>query len=132
MRTELLPVSFYDPIPLAPDQIGRAFSLVDSRPDQRLFASALPGGKMRLTLWRPAMDRETFTGTIRAFKQRTPFRPFTIVTASGGRHEIDHPEAIVERGGVAVFVGPGSVLVIFDYDGVSEVIGDLAGHEAGA
>lgn len=74
------------------------------------------------------MHRETFAGTIRTFKQRTPFRPFTIVTTSGGRYEIDHPEAILERDGVALFAGPGGIPVIFDFDGVSEVIGDLAGR----
>lgn len=78
------------------------------------------------------MDRETFAGTIRAFRQRTPFRPFTIVTVSGSRHEIDHPEAILERDGVALFAGPGGVPVIFDHEGVSEVIGDLAGRGAEA
>ena len=78
------------------------------------------------------MDRETFAGTIRAFKGRAPFRPFTVVTVSGGRHEIDHPEAILERDGVALFAAPGGVPVIFDHEGVSEVIGDLAGRGAGA
>jgi hypothetical protein len=78
------------------------------------------------------MDRETFAGTIRAFRQRTPFRPFTVVTVSGGRYEIDHPEAILERDGVALFAGPGGVPVIFDHEGVSEVFGDLAGREAEA
>jgi hypothetical protein len=74
------------------------------------------------------MDRGAFAGTIRAFRQRTPFRPFTVVTVSGNRYEIDHPEAILERDGVALFAGPGGVPVIFDHDGVSEVIGDLSGR----
>jgi hypothetical protein len=76
------------------------------------------------------MNRETFAGSIRAFKQRTPFRPFTVVTVSGGRYEIDHPEAILERDGVALFAGPGGIPVIFDHEGVSEVVGDLAGRGA--
>ncbi len=78
------------------------------------------------------MNQETFAATIRAFKQRTPFRRFTVVTASGSRHEIDHPEAILERDGVALFAAPGGVPVIFDHEGVSEVIGDLAGRATGA
>jgi hypothetical protein len=78
-----------------------------------------------------AMDRDTFTETILAFKHRTPFRPFTVVTVSGGRHEVDHPDALVAKEGVAVFLGPGGVPVIFDYDGVSEVIGDLSGRGGG-
>jgi hypothetical protein len=72
------------------------------------------------------MDRETFTGTVRAFKSRVPFRPFTVVTVSGGRFEVDHPEAIAIRNGMALFAAPGNVPVIFDHDGVSDVVGDLA------
>jgi hypothetical protein len=74
------------------------------------------------------MDRTLFAGTIRAFKHRTPFRPFTVVTMSGQRHEIDQPDAVALRGGVALFVGPGDMPVIFDHESVDEVVGDLAGN----
>ncbi|HEY3790002.1 MAG TPA: hypothetical protein VGL71_14175, partial [Urbifossiella sp.] len=74
------------------------------------------------------MEREVFAGAIRTYKGRTPFRPFTIVTVSGGRYEVDHQEAILEREGVALFAAPGGIPVIFDHQGVSEVIGDLAGQ----
>jgi hypothetical protein len=74
------------------------------------------------------MDRETFTETMLAFKRRTPFRPFTVVTVSGNRHEVDHADALAVNDGLALFAGPGGVPVIFDYDGVSEVIGDLSGR----
>jgi hypothetical protein len=78
------------------------------------------------------MDRETFTETIRAFKNRAPFRPFTVVTVSGNKYEIDHSDALAVNDGVALFAGPGGVPVIFDFEGVSEVIGDLSGHGAQA
>jgi hypothetical protein len=78
------------------------------------------------------MDRETFTETIRVFRNRTPFRPFTVVTVSGNRYEVDFPGALAEREGLAIFVGPGRVPVFFDSEGVSEVIGDLAGRGAEA
>ena len=52
------------------------------------------------------MDRETFTETIRAFKHRTPFRPFTVATVNGSRYEVDHPDALALRDGVALFAGP--------------------------
>lgn len=78
------------------------------------------------------MDRETFTETIRAFRNRTPFRPFTVVTVSGSRYEVDFPEALALRDGLGIFVGPGRVPVFFDNEGVSEVIGDLAGRRAEA
>jgi hypothetical protein len=76
------------------------------------------------------MDRDTFTETIRAFKNRTPFRPFTVVTVRGNRHEVDHPDALAVNEGVALLAGLGGVPVIFDYDGVREVIGDLSGRGA--
>jgi hypothetical protein len=78
------------------------------------------------------MDRRTFTETIRALKHRAPFRPFTVVTVSGSRHEVDHPDALAVKDGVALFLGLGGVPVIFDFEGVSEVIGDLSGRGAEA
>ncbi len=78
------------------------------------------------------MDRDTFTETIRAFKHRAPFRPFTVVTVAGNRHEVDHPDALAVKDGVALFLAPGGVPVIFDHEGISEVIGDLSGNKAEA
>ncbi len=72
------------------------------------------------------MDRDTFDATIRAFKYRTPFRSFTVAMVNGDRLEVDHPDALVIRDGVALFAGPGGVPTIFDYEGVSQVVGDLA------
>ena len=79
------------------------------------------------------MDRETFTETIRAFKHRYPFKPFTLVAVSGNHYEVDFPDALAVREGLAIFVGPGRVPVFFDHEGISEVIGDLSGRgsEAG-
>jgi hypothetical protein len=76
------------------------------------------------------MDRETCDSTIRAFKHRTPFRPFTIALVNGDRLEVDHPDALAFRDGLGLFAAPGSVPVVFDYEGVSEVIGDLAGRSS--
>jgi hypothetical protein len=49
---------------------------------------------------------------------------------NGDRLEVDHPDAIVVREGVGLFVGPGGVPVVFDHEGVSQVIGDLAGQHS--
>jgi len=76
------------------------------------------------------MDRETFNGTIEAFRGRTPFRPFTVVMVNGNRFEVDHPGALALRDGLALFAAPGNVPVIFDNEGVSEFVGDLSGHRA--
>ncbi len=67
------------------------------------------------------MDRETFDATIRSFKHRTPFRPFTVALINGERLEVDFPDAMVVRDGVAAFVGPGGVPAIFDHEGVAHV-----------
>jgi hypothetical protein len=72
------------------------------------------------------MDRETFDATIRTFKHRAPFRPFTVSLVNGDRLEVDHPDAVVVRDGVGIFVGPGGIPSIFDHEGVAQVIGDLA------
>jgi hypothetical protein len=63
------------------------------------------------------MTADNFNQTLTAFQQRSPFRPFTVVLARGTRFEIDHPGALVFRDGVAVFVGPGGIPVIFDHEG---------------
>lgn len=69
------------------------------------------------------MDRDTIDNTIRAFKDRTPFRLFSIAIANGHRLEIDHCDVLVVRDGVALFVAPGAVPVIPDQEGVSQVGG---------
>ena len=71
------------------------------------------------------MDRETFDATIRTFKHRAPFRPFTVSLVNGERLEVDHPDALAVRDGWYVR-RPGRDTSIFDHDGVAQVIGDLA------
>ena len=74
------------------------------------------------------MDAATFDQTLEAFRGRVPYRPFTVALVNGDRVEIDFPNAIVIRAGVAVYVSPGGVPVLFDHEGVSQVIGDLSGR----
>ena len=74
------------------------------------------------------MERDTFDSAIRTFKHRRPFQPFTIAMVDGDRVEVDHPEAVVVRDGTAIYVAPGGTPIIFDHEGVSQVIGDLAGR----
>jgi carbamate kinase len=49
-----------------------------------------------------------------------------VVLLSGKQFEVDHPKALVHREGVAIFVGPGGVPVVFDHEGVEHFFGDLA------
>lgn len=70
------------------------------------------------------MTPENFERVIRAFRRRAPFRPFTVEFVSGERVAVDHPEALVLRGGVAVYLSPEGVPTLFDHESVSEVVGE--------
>ena len=59
------------------------------------------------------MQVDNFDNSLTAFISRTPFRSFTVALVSGDRFEVDHPRALVVRDGVAVYVGPGGVPVLF-------------------
>ncbi len=69
------------------------------------------------------MDTENFDRTLRAFQRRVPFRPFQVALVNGDRFEVDHPEALVVRGGLAVYVAPDGTPTIFDHEGASEFVG---------
>jgi len=68
------------------------------------------------------MTSDHFQTTIRAFQRRTPFRSYTVELVSEDRVTVDHPEALVVRGGVGVFVSAAGAPAIFDHEGVSQVI----------
>jgi len=70
------------------------------------------------------MTADSFQRTLRAFQKRTPFRPYTVELVSGDRFQVDHPEALVTRAGVAVFIAADGTPTLFDHEGVSQFIGD--------
>jgi hypothetical protein len=74
------------------------------------------------------MQADTFDNSLIAFKKRSPFKPFAVALVNGDRFEVDHPDALVVRDGVAIYVAPGGVPVLFDHEGVSQFIGDLMGR----
>jgi hypothetical protein len=76
------------------------------------------------------MTPDNFEQTLQAFRDRSPFRPFTVVLYSGRQFEVDHPTALVHRDGVAIFVGPGGVPVVFDHEGVEHFAGHLADRQS--
>jgi hypothetical protein len=76
------------------------------------------------------MQRELFDTTLQQFRDRRPFQPFTVALVDGDRFEVDTHLALVVRDGVAIYVKPGGAPVIFDYEGVSHIIGDLKGETA--
>jgi hypothetical protein len=74
------------------------------------------------------MEIENFDHILKTLKSRKPYRPFTVALVNGDRFEVDHPEALVVRDGVAVYIGAGGVPVLFDHEGVGQFIGDLMGQ----
>lgn len=72
------------------------------------------------------MTRTYFERMLRAFQRRKPFRPFTVALVNGDRFQVDHPEVLVLRDGVAVFVAAGGFPVLFDHEGVNELMDEPA------
>jgi hypothetical protein len=70
------------------------------------------------------MQVDNFDNVLNALRRRVPFRPFTVALVNGDRFEVDHFDALVVRDGVAVYVGPGGVPVLFDHEGVADLKGE--------
>jgi hypothetical protein len=70
------------------------------------------------------MTSEHFDKTLQAYQKRRPFRSFMVRFVSGEQIDIDHPEALVIRGGVAVYISAAGVPTLFDHESVSEVVGE--------
>jgi hypothetical protein len=71
------------------------------------------------------MQAESFDRSLRAFNNRRPFRPFTVELVSGVRIVVEHPEALVFRGGVAVFFAADGEITLFDHESVSQLTSAL-------
>ncbi len=74
------------------------------------------------------MDAGQFERSLRAFQRVSPFRPFTVALVNGDRFQVDHPEALVLRDGVAVFIAAGGVPTLFDHTSVSQLVGEPLGR----
>ena len=70
------------------------------------------------------MEAGHFDRSLRAFQRRAPFHPFTVALVSGERFQVDHPEALVVRDGVAVFIAAGGAPMLFDHESVSDLSGE--------
>jgi hypothetical protein len=75
------------------------------------------------------MTAENFNNVLGGLQKLRPFRVFTVELHGGHRFEVDHPEAIVVRDGVAVFLAPGGVPIWFDHESVNQIIGATAGTQ---
>jgi hypothetical protein len=72
-----------------------------------------------------AMTADNFDKALAGLKERNPFHPFTVELIGGHRFEIDHPGALVVRDGVAVFISPGGVPILFDHESVTQFEAEL-------
>lgn len=68
------------------------------------------------------MTAENFDNVLRTLQDTKPFQVFTVELNGGRRFEVDFPTALVVRDGVAVFVAPGGIPVLFDHDSINQVI----------
>ena len=78
------------------------------------------------------MDATLFTETVKRLRGRRPFRPFTLRLNDGSYFEVDAPDVLAVRDGIAVGIAPGKIPVRFDHDGVTKVEEDLANNPAGS
>jgi hypothetical protein len=52
---------------------------------------------------------DNFEQLLEALRKQSPFRSFTVEMVGGRRFEVDHPGALIQRDGVAVFLAPGGI-----------------------
>lgn len=76
------------------------------------------------------MTAENFDKTLQAYQKRRPFRSFAVRIVSGEHIDVDHPEALVIRGGVGVYVSATGTPTLFDHESVSEVVGETERRSA--
>jgi hypothetical protein len=67
------------------------------------------------------VETDAFERSLRAFARRAPFQPFVVELVSGTRVEVDHPEALVFRGGAAVYISAAGIPTLFDHQSVSRL-----------
>jgi hypothetical protein len=65
------------------------------------------------------MESENFDRSLRDFVRHRPFESFQIRFVDGESITIDHPEAVVFRGGVAGYISPRGEPTLFDHRSVS-------------
>jgi hypothetical protein len=70
------------------------------------------------------MTSETFHASLGGMQRRKPFRSFTVELVSGEQIVVDHPEALVMRGGLAVFIDAKGIPTLFDHESVSRLVGE--------
>jgi hypothetical protein len=67
------------------------------------------------------MAFQNFELSLRSFQRQSPFKPFTVEPVSGHRFQVDRPEALILRGGTAVFVATKGSPMLFDHESISQI-----------
>lgn len=67
------------------------------------------------------MEAANFERSLRAFVRRKQFKSFMIRFVDGSTITVDHPEALILRGGVAVYVSAQGEPTLFDHHSVSQL-----------
>jgi hypothetical protein len=67
------------------------------------------------------MTADNFDATINELTERQPFKVFVLELFGGTRYEIDHPRAIINQNGLAMFFRPGNKPVILDHNSVNQI-----------
>jgi hypothetical protein len=75
------------------------------------------------------VQSQVFARALRGFSRRIPFHKFTVELVSGTRFTVQHPEALVFRGGTAVYIAPDGNLTIFEHEGVNQ-LSDVNGQRS--
>jgi hypothetical protein len=75
------------------------------------------------------MTADNFDQTLRAFRRRIPFRPFTVELASGHQFRVEHPEALVIQSGVGVHIARDREITLLDHEGVSRVFDESVSQQ---
>ena len=66
------------------------------------------------------MEKDGFESALRSFARRTPSKPFVVEMVSGTNLLIEHPEALITRGHVAVYIDKDNEITLFDNSSVSK------------
>jgi hypothetical protein len=78
-------------------------------------------GASKHTHGRKSVEADHLDQTLNILQKLNRFRSFTVALVTGDRFEVDHPDALVVRDGVAVCIGAGGFPVLFDHEGVSQL-----------
>ena len=78
------------------------------------------------------MESESFARSPNAFSHHRPFESLTAELSSGERITVDHPEVLVYRGGLAVYVALDGTPTLFDHAQVTRMIGAPDNRSAAA